>query len=27
VVDIDENGSVIVRPGERRELLTPGVES
>ncbi|AFZ04187.1 ATP-dependent Clp protease ATP-binding subunit [Calothrix sp. PCC 6303] len=27
VVDIDENGAVIVRPGERRELLTPGVES
>jgi ATP-dependent Clp protease ATP-binding subunit ClpC len=27
VVDVDENGAVIVRPGERRELLTPGVES
>ncbi len=27
VVDVDENNNVIVRPGEKRELLTPGVES
>ena len=27
VVDVDENNNVIVRPGEKRELLTPAVES
>jgi ATP-dependent Clp protease ATP-binding subunit ClpC len=27
VVDVDENNNVIVRPGEKRELLTPVVES
>ncbi|BDA69765.1 ATPase [Rivularia sp. IAM M-261] len=24
VIDVDENNNVVVRPGERRELLTPG---
>ncbi len=27
VVDVDENNNVVVRPGEKRELLTPAVES
>jgi ATP-dependent Clp protease ATP-binding subunit ClpC len=27
IVDVDETGSVVVRGEQRRELLTPGVES
>ncbi|MBD2777219.1 ATP-dependent Clp protease ATP-binding subunit [Iningainema tapete] len=27
IVDVDENGNVVVRAEQRRELLTPGVES
>jgi ATP-dependent Clp protease ATP-binding subunit ClpC len=26
IVDVDENGNVTVRPEQRRELMTPGVE-
>ncbi|CDN13628.1 ATP-dependent Clp protease, ATP-binding subunit ClpC / Negative regulator of genetic competence clcC/mecB [Richelia intracellularis] len=26
IVDVDDDGNITVRPGEKKELLTPGVE-